>query len=79
MEHAGDDGGVGMAFEEGVAEVRSVARAAGGDDGDANGIGDEARDLELEAGARAVGVHGVDDDFAGAFAFGAPVSEPDIF
>ena len=71
VEDGGGEGGVGLAFGEHFDEVFGLARAAGGDDGNAGGAGDGAGQGAVEAGLDAVGVHGGEQDFAGAERFAA--------
>jgi len=81
VEDAGGEGGVGFAAAWGVAEyfgeVLGGAGATGGDDGDLDSGGDAGGELEVEAGAHAVGVHGGEEDLAGAALLGlaGPVEE----
>lgn len=70
VEDAGGEGGVGVAGGEDLVDVFGGASAAGGDDGDADGVGDGCGHFEVVAGGGAVGVHDVEDDFACAEGFG---------
>jgi len=69
VEDGGGEGGVGFAFFEDVEHVFRGACAAGGDDGDVDFGGDGGGHLAVVAGLHAVGVHDVENDFAGTEAF----------
>ncbi len=55
---------VGAALDDSVVEVVELARAAGGDDGDVDRVGDGLVQLVVVAGPGAVGVHTGQQDLA---------------
>ena len=54
----------GQGLEE-LGKVLDFPRAAGGDDGDGDGVADRVQHLQVKAALHAVGVDGVHDDLAG--------------
>jgi hypothetical protein len=71
MENARGEDGVGFAGEQHVGHVFQRARAAAGHHRHAHGFAHAPRDDEVEPGLRAVGVNGVQNNFARAKRHGA--------
>ena len=71
MKNARGQHGVGPAFEQHLGHVFQLARAAAGHHRHTHGFADATRDDEVEAGFRAVGVNGVQYNFARAECDGA--------
>ena len=65
MHDRGDDRRLGSDLER-SSQVRCLARAAGGDHGDVDRLGERARQRQVVAGAGAVGVDRRDEQLAGA-------------
>jgi len=72
MEYAGGEHRVRPAGEEYLGHVGQGSGAAAGDDRDADGFADAPGDDEVEAGLGAIGIDGIEDDFAGAERDGLP-------
>ena len=70
VKDAGGERGIGFAARKDIGEMGDGARAARGDDGNADRLADGGGEFAIEAGARAVGVHRGEQDFAGAAGFG---------
>ena len=66
VEDAGGEDGVGAAITDGVDHVGGAASAAAGDDGDADGVADRPEHGQVVAVLVAIGVHGGEQDLAGA-------------
>ena len=75
VKNAGGEDGVGASRGEDVVEMGEFAGAAAGNDGDADGFADSAGDDEVVACFGAIGVDGIEDDFAGpeGDGFGGPI------
>ncbi len=75
VKNAGGEDGVGASRGEDGVEMFEFAGAATSDDGDADGFADSAGDDEVVACFGAIGVDGIEDDFAGTEGdgFGGPI------
>ena len=66
VEDGGGEHGAGVAVLHAIDEMVERADAARGDDRNGDGVGDGARQGEVEAGLGAVAIHGGEQDLAGA-------------
>src|ERR1039458_6280629 len=71
VENGSREGGVGLAFGQDLDEVLGLAGAAGGDDGNAGGARDGARQGTVEAVLHAIGIHRSQQDLARSERFAA--------